>query len=173
MKLNFFFFLAVPKSCGILVPWPGIKPRPSAVKAQSPDQQAAREFPEHLFILLATLFFFFGLKKILFVYLNWRLITLQYCNEFCCTLTLISHGCTCVPHPEPHSHLPPHLIPQGHSSAQALSALSHALNLGWQSSSYMIIYTFQCISLKSSHPRLLPQSPKDCSLHLCLLLSHV
>ena len=30
------------------------------------------------------------------------------------------------------------------------------------------IYMFQCYSLKSSHPRLLPQSPKICSLHLCL-----
>ena len=32
---------------------------------------------------------------------NWRLITLQYCSGFCHTLTWISHGCTCVPHPEP------------------------------------------------------------------------
>ena len=32
--------------------------------------------------------------------LNWRLITLQYCSGFCHTLTQISHGCTCVPHPE-------------------------------------------------------------------------
>ena len=30
------------------------------------------------------------------------------------------------------------------------------------------IYMFQCYCLKSSHPRLLPQSPKDCSIHLCL-----
>ena len=29
-------------------------------------------------------------------------------------------------------------------------------------------YMFQHYSLKSSHPRLLPQSPKVCSLHLCL-----
>ena len=27
---------------------------------------------------------------------------------------------------------------------------------------------FQCYPLKSSHPRLFPQSPKVCSLHLCL-----
>ena len=27
---------------------------------------------------------------------------------------------------------------------------------------------FQCHSPKSSHPRPLPQSPKDCSIHLCL-----
>ena len=34
--------------------------------------------------------------------------------------------------------------------------------------SHMIIYMFQCYSLQSSHPRLLPQSPKDCSVHVCL-----
>ena len=33
---------------------------------------------------------------------------------------------------------------------------------------HMIIYMFQCYSIKSSHPHLLPQSPKDCSIHLCL-----
>ena len=35
---------------------------------------------------------------------------LQY--WFCCTSTWICHGCTRVPHPEPHSHLPPHAISQ-------------------------------------------------------------
>ena len=30
------------------------------------------------------------------------------------------------------------------------------------------LYILQHYLLKSSHPRLLPQSPKDCSLHLCL-----
>ena len=37
-----------------------------------------------------------------------------------------------------------------------------------KSVSYMIIYMFQCYSLRSSQPRLLPQSPKDCSIHLYL-----
>jgi len=32
----------------------------------------------------------------------------------------------------------------------------------------LVIYMLQCYSLKSSHPCLLPQSPKVCSLHLCL-----
>jgi len=40
-------------------------------------------------------------------------------------------------HPEPFSHLPPHPIPQGHPSAPAVSTLSHALNLDWQSVSHM------------------------------------
>ena len=51
---------------------------------------------------------------------------------------------------------PPH--PLGYPSAPALSALLHALNLDWWSISHMAIYIFQCYSLKSSHPRLLPQS---------------
>ena len=54
------------------------------------------------------------------------------------------------------------------TSAPALSTLSHALNLDWLSVSHMIIFMFQCCSLRSSYPRLLPQSPKDCSIHLCL-----
>ena len=112
--------------------------------------------------------FFFFFKRNLFIYFNWRLTILQYCSGFCQTSTRISHGCTCVPHPEPPSHSPPHYIPQGHPSAPALNTLSHVLNLDWQSISHMIIYMFQCYSLKTSHPRLLPQSPKVCSLHLCL-----
>ena len=81
---------------------------------------------------------------------------------------VISHGCTCVSHPELPFHLLPHPIPQGHPSAPSLSILFHASNLNWWSISHMIIYMLQCYSLKSSHPRLLPQSPKVCSLHLCL-----
>ena len=60
------------------------------------------------------------------------------------------------------SHLPPYHIPQSHPSVLALSTLSHASNLDWRSVSHTIIYMFQCYSRKSSHPRLLPQSPKDC-----------
>ena len=76
--------------------------------------------------------------------------------------------CTCVPHPEPSSHLPPHCKSQGHPSAPAPSILYHASNLDWWFISYMILYMFQCHSSKSSHPLPLPQSPKDCSIHLCL-----
>ena len=43
------------------------------------------------------------------------------------------------------------------------------MHWAWTGSiSHMIIYMFQCSSLKSSHPCLLPQSPKECSIHLCL-----
>ena len=127
-------------------------------------------FSEFRFYLLASLFrifYYYNLIRIIyrnitFSYFNWRLITLQYGSGFCHTLTWISHWCTCVPNPEPTSHLPPHPIPQGHPSAPALSTLSHASNLDWLSVSHMIIYMFQCYSFKSSCSRLLPQSPKVC-----------
>ena len=47
------------------------------------------------------------------------------CSGFCHTLKWISHGFTCVPHPDPPSHLPLHPIPPGKPcmSAQLLSPL--------------------------------------------------
>ena len=92
---------------------------------------------------------------------------------FCHKSTWICHGCTRVPHPEPSSHLPPHTIPLGHPSAPALSILYPALNLDWRFIFYMILYMFQCHSPKSSHPLPLPQSPKDCSIHLWKITLYV
>ena len=80
----------------------------------------------------------------------------------------IRHRYICAPHPEPSCLLPPHTIPLGHPSAPAPSNQYHASKLDWQSVSHMIIYMFQCHSPKSSHPCQLPQSPKDCTIHLCL-----
>ena len=42
-------------------------------------------------------FFFFS-----FIFISWRLITLQFCSGFCHTLTWISHGFT---HPNVHSSM--------------------------------------------------------------------
>ena len=68
---------------------------------------------------------------------------------------------TPIPPPSPYH-------PSGSPSAPAQSIQYHASNLDWQFVSYMILYMFQCHSPKSSHPCPLPQSPKDCSIHLCL-----
>ena len=95
----------------------------------------------------------------LFVFIYLFYFTILY--WFCRTLTWISHGDTCVPQPEPPSHLPPHPLPLGHPSAPALRALYHASNLDWRFISHMIIYMFQCHSPKSFYPCPLPQSPKD------------
>ena len=61
-----------------------------------------------------------------FIFIGWRLITLQYCSAFCHTLTWISHGFTCIPCPDPLSHLPlyPLVFPLGLPSAPAPEHLS-------------------------------------------------
>ena len=69
--------------------------------------------------MVKSYFFFSHSFFFPFIFINWRLITLQYCSGFCHTLTWISHGFTCVPHPNPPSHLPLHPIPLGLPSAPA------------------------------------------------------
>ena len=69
-----------------------------------------------LFRQLQHVFFFF----FSFIFISWRLITLQYCSGFCHTLTWISHGFTCIPHPDPPSHLPLYPIPLGLPSAPSI-----------------------------------------------------
>ena len=69
----------------------------------------------------------------------------------------------------PPSHFPPLRIPPGHHRAPALGALRHTSKSHWLSVLRMIMCMFQCCSCKSSHPRLLPLSPKVCSWCLCLL----
>ena len=113
----------------------------------------------HSFSTLETpSYFFFSFSQL--IYFNWRLITLQYCGGFCCTLTWISHGCTCVP--QSWTPLPPlsPSHPSGWSQCTSFECLFHASNLNWWSISHMVIYMFKCYSLKSSHPCLLLQSSR-------------
>ena len=72
---------------------------------------------------------------------------------FCHTLTRTRHGYTCVPHPEPLSHLPPHTIPLGLPSAPAPSILYHASNLDCRFVSHVIIH----VSMPFS--QIIPPSP--------------
>ena len=58
----------------------------------------------------------------LIFFISWRLITLQYCTGFSHTLKWISHGFTCIPHPDPPSHLPLHPLPLGLPSEPGPSA---------------------------------------------------
>ena len=73
--------------------------------------------------LVKAMFFLF------FVFVFFFYFTILY--WFCHTSTCIRHGCTCVPHPEPPSHLPLHTIPLGHPSAPAPSIQYRASNLDW------------------------------------------
>ena len=72
-------------------------------QGRNPGLPYCRKF---LFFFLIQTFFFIYFFAYIYIYIytfffNWRLITLQYCGAFCHTFTWISHGCTCVPHPDP------------------------------------------------------------------------
>ena len=101
------------------------------------------------------------LKKI--IYFNQRLITiLWWVLPYIDMNQSRVYMCPSILNP------PPHPIPLGCPRAPALGALLHAYNLHWSSILNVVIYMFQCYFLKSSHPLLLPNSPKVCYLHLCL-----
>ena len=68
-------------------------------------------FPNILKVFGLNIFFFL---QILFFFL--------ICGGFCHTLKGNSHGFTCVPHPDPLSHLPLHPLPLGFPSAAGPSA---------------------------------------------------
>ena len=57
-------------------------------------------FKKEKVVMIANIYFFVFLFSS-FIFISWRLITLQYCSGFCHTLTWISHGFTCIPHPDP------------------------------------------------------------------------
>ena len=93
----------------------------------------------------------------LWLFFNWQVITLQYCDGFCHTSTWIHHRLTFVPSLQNQPpYLPPHLIPPGCHRAPALGALHHVSNSHWLSVVHMVAFMFQYYSLKSSHPLLLP-----------------
>ena len=103
-----------------------------------------------------------------FVFIFLLYFTLQYCIGFAIHQHESTTGIHVFPILSPPSTSP--LVPSLWVIPvhQAPSILYHALNLDWWFISYMILFMFQCHSPKSSHPLLLPQSPKDCSIHLCL-----
>ena len=113
----------------------------------------------------ASISFYASQFNFLKIYFNWRLITILW---FLPHIDMNQPWVDMCPPPQLPFHFSPHPIPLGYPRAPALSALLHVSNLHWSSISHMVKYMFQCYSLKPSHPRLLPQSPKVCSLHLCL-----
>ena len=103
--------------------FPGSLPLSSILKTRN-----TRPSPSHkaicltvTLLLLTSIFIFiylyFFCLFILFIYLF-----IFICSEFCHTLEWNSHGFTCVPHPNPPSHLPLHLLPLGFPSAPGPSA---------------------------------------------------
>ena len=113
----------------------------------------------HLYLVIWEIPIFFQL------YFNWRLITLQYCSGFCHTLTQISHGCTCVPHPEPPSLTHPSESSQCTSSEHPVSCIESGLTICFTSDKVHISVLFSQII-----PPLPSPTESKRLLYICVLL---
>ena len=114
----------------------------------------------HLFILG-----YYPFKK--FIYFNWRIITLQYHGGF---LAVHQHELAMGIHVSPcHILIPPSTsLPTPSLWVVPEHGLWVPCFMRWSSVLHVVMYLFQRYSLKSSHPHLLPLSPKLCNL--CLRL---
>ena len=108
---------------------------------------------------------FFSFFK--FIYFNWRLITLQYCIGFAIHQRESAMGVHVFPilNPSPSSLLIPSLWVGPVHQPQASSIMHRT----WTGNSFHIWYYTCFNAILLNHPTLsLSQSPKDCSIHLCL-----
>ena len=106
----------------------------------------------------------------LIIYFNWRLITLQYCGGFHHTSTWISHGCTCVPHPDPPSPYHPSGSSQCTSPEHPVSCIKPGL---------VIYFTDDNIHVSMLFSQIIPPSPSPTESNslfftsVSLLLSYI
>ena len=93
-------------------------------------------------------------------------LTLQYCIGF----AIYQHESATGIHVFPILNPPPSSLPVPSFWVVPVHQpqASSIVHQTWTCNSFHIwYYTFQCHSPKSSHPLPLPQSLKDCSIHLC------
>ena len=129
-------------------------------KRQRDREQERESFPksQSIDVYFCLFVYFFSdwlLLLLLFIYLFYFTILYWFCH----TLTWICHGLyMCSPSWTP-SHLAPHPIPLGHPSAPAPSCIKLGL---------VIHFTYDNLHVSMPFTHISPQSPKDCSIHLCL-----
>ena len=125
-------------------------------------------YPIIPFLFYLPFAFFFFLIFIIFFYL-YLFIYFLFVVNFVIHWNETAMGLHVFPIPIPPP-APSH--PSGSSQCTSPEHLSHASSLNWRSVSHLIIYMFWCCSPETSHHRLLPQSPKDCSINLCLFFCY-
>ena len=115
--------------------------------------------------VIVDFFFYFP-----FIFISCWLITLQYCSEIFHTLTWISHGFTCIPHPDPPSHLPLHSIPLGLPSPPGPSTcLMHPT---WAGDLFHPRYYTCFDAVLSKHPTLaFSHRVQKSALYICVYFS--
>ena len=123
---------------------------------------------KYIFFKLSSLLNIYYFFKYKFVYFNWRLITLQYCIGF----AIHQHECTTGVHVFPILNPPPTSLPIPSLWVIPVHQpqASRIMHRTWTGDSFHIWYYTCFNAILPNHPTLspLPQSPKDCSIHLCL-----
>ena len=151
----------------LLFPRLRIKTLETTAKEMEGKQRNMMQGREYSLKVHHPLGYFFSFFLFKFIYFNLRLITLQYCTGF----AIHWHESTMGVHvfsilnPLPTSLPIPSLwvIPVQQPWASCI------MHRTWTGDSFhMIIYIFPCHFPKSSYPHPLPQSAKDCWIHLCL-----
>ena len=107
-----------------------------------------------------------GILLSLFKIFNWRIISLQYCVDFCHTTMWFSHRYTYVPS---LFNLPPFSHPSHSfwvSQRMGLHSLCYTAASQPLSILYMVRCMFHCYSLNTSHSLLPLLCPQVCFLHL-------
>ena len=120
-----------PGKCSLLM-WPGEERKKNCHRCKSQSHPSLITvfivFQSDRILWITSLVFHICLNSLLvywyflsyffpFIFISWRLITLQYCSGFCHTLTWISHGFTCIPRPDPPSTRSLWVFPVHHARA--------------------------------------------------------
>ena len=125
-------------------------------------QSLAWEDPLEESIVTHSNIFFFNIN----LFFNWRLITLQYCSGFAIHYMNQPRVYTCSPSWTP---LPP---PSPYHPSGSSKCTSHEYPVSCIEPGLAICFTYDITrfnAILSNHSTLaFSQSPKDCSLHLCL-----
>ena len=112
-----FFFLP-----GLVCLWKSISVFPFKPEGRTVSQNLGT----YLLVACSSVFWVKKWAHILFFFFTLFIYLLKFfffiCGGFCHTLKWNSHGFTCVPHPDPPSHLPLHPLPLGLPSAPGPSA---------------------------------------------------
>ena len=94
---------------------------------------------------------FFSSFFLFLIYFNWRLIALRYCGDFCHTFTSISHGRTCVPHPNPRP------FPSHPSGSSQYSSPEHPVSC--MEPGLAISFTYDNIHVSMLFSQIIPPPP--------------
>ena len=113
--------------------------------------------------LVNTFFYFFNFFKYKFIYFNWRLISLQYCIGF----ATHQHESATGVHMFPNLNPPPTSLP-----IPSLWVIPvHQPQASCIKPGLAIRFLYDIIHVSMPFSQIIPlppQSPKDCSIHLCL-----